>query len=263
MASYHREVYQPSFEDGPTYDLEDDEVDDARARLPLLIVIALLVLASFAGVVWLAYNQGLERGMVGTPTVISAPDLPIRTLPPDDGADVAYTGLKIYNDPVPPDEEAETSTLAQLPPADAPLPDPLAAAPAAEPAATQAPAPPPPATPAVQAPAPAAQVAPPPPAPVPAPAASSAAAVSAVSGGAVLQVGAYPSEELALEAWQNFRAQHPAITSGLTSDIQRADLGERGVWYRVRIGPFADEGSAVTACDRLKADGGSCFVAAP
>ena len=44
MASYHREVYQPSFEDGPTYDLQDDEVEDARARLPLLIVIALYVL---------------------------------------------------------------------------------------------------------------------------------------------------------------------------------------------------------------------------
>jgi cell division septation protein DedD len=267
MASYHREVYQPSFEDGPTYALQDDEVEEARARLPLLIVIALLVLASFAGVVWLAYNQGLERGMGGTPTVISAPDLPIRTLPPEDGAEVGLTGLKIYNDPVPADEEAETSTLAQLPPTDAPMPDPLPAPAVQETAVQQtaavAPVPPPPVetAPAAVQPAPVApapQVAAPPPAAPPAP-----TVASAVSGGALLQVGAYPSEELAQEAWQNFRAQFPGVATGLSSDIQRADLGERGIWYRVRVGPFADESSAVTACDRLKADGGNCFVAAP
>ena len=79
----------------------------------------------------------------------------------------------------------------------------------------------------------------------------------------MLQVGAYPSEDLAEEAWQNFRAQHSGEVSGLTRDIQRADLGERGVWYRVRLGPFADEGAATTACDRLKANGGNCFVAVP
>jgi cell division septation protein DedD len=265
MANYHREVYQPSFEDGPTYDLQDDEVEDARARLPLLIVIALLVLASFAGVVWLAYNQGLERGLVGSPTVIAAPDLPIRSLPPEDGTGLEYTGLKIYNDPVPVDEEAETSTLAQLPAPSAPLPEPLPGPPPAQTASVQAPPAVEPPTPAVTpapapAPAPAAQIVAPPPAVTPAPPAASG---SAVSGAAVLQVGAYPSVELAEEAWQNFRAQHPVVASGLASDIQRADLGERGIWYRVRVGPFADEGTAVTACDRLKADGGNCFVAVP
>jgi len=265
MANFQREVYQPSFEDGPTYELDDDEVEDGRARLPLLIVIALLVLASFAGVVWLAYNQGLERGLVASPAVIAAPDLPIRSLPPEDGSAIQYTGLKIYNDPIPPDQEAETSTLAQLPPSTAPMPDPLAAAPQPE----VAPAP--------QAPPPAAQVAaavqtPPPPAqpaaqpaaqPVAPPVQAASAQISAASGAAVLQVGAFPSEALAEEAWQNFSSLHPTVVAGLTRDIQRADLGERGIWYRVRLGPYSDEGSAVSACDRVKADGGNCFVAAP
>lgn len=247
MANYHREIYQPSFEDGPSYDLQDEEVEDARARLPLLIIIAFLVLASFAGVVWLAYNQGLERGLVAAPAVIEAPATAIRTLPPEDSSGVAYTGLKIYNDPIPPDEEAETSTLAQappsapLPPQPEPLPAPVQAAEAQPAAAIAQPSAPP--------------------TPEPAPAAPAPAAV--VSGGALLQVGAYPSEVLAIEAWENLRAQYPAFAGGLTPDIQRADLGESGVWYRVRVGPYADDAAASAACANLVASGGSCFVAAP
>ena len=274
MANSHREVYQPSFEDSSDYDLREEEVEDARARLPLLIVIALLVLASFAGVVWLAYNQGIERGLVEAPTVIAAPETPIRSLPSEDDPNVAYTGLKIYDDPVPPDEEAAASVL---------MPAPVTAPVVAEPVVEAPPvaAAPVMAAPAVTAPVPAAPVAPPavvaaapspPPAPPPAsmnvpaaPIAPPAPVVSApaASGAALLQVGAFPSEALALEAWQNFQAEHPAIATGLTQDIQTADLGDRGTWYRVRIGPFADGGTANAVCERLKAEGGSCFLATP
>ncbi len=256
MANYHREVYQPSFEDGPTYDLQDDEIEDARARLPLLIVIGFLVLASFAGVVWLAYNQGLERGLVETPAVIDAPATAIRTLPPEDTSGVPFTGLKIYNDPIPPDEEAETSTLAQAPPSAPPLPQPEPLPAPVQPAEAQ-----PPASASAQ-PGPSPIVPRSPPAPAPA-SALAAAAASAVSGGAVLQVGAYPSEALALEAWENFQAQHSIIIAGLSRDIQRADLGESGIWYRVRVGPYPDDAAASVACESLVADGGSCFVVAP
>jgi cell division septation protein DedD len=243
MANYHREVYQPSFKDGPAYDLQDDEEDDSRTRLPLLIVIALLVLASFAGVVWLAYNQGLERGLVAAHAVINAPNIPIRTLPPEDTASVLYTGLKIYNDPIPPDEEAEDSNLASVPPSldsPAPQPEPLPTPPSA--VATPAPAP---TTETTRTPI------------------QTASATAATPRGAVLQIGAYPSEALALEAWENFQAQHTAFASGLIRRIQRADLGESGIWYRVRVGPYADDVSASASCESLIANGGSCFVVAP
>ena len=250
MANYHREVYQPSFEDGPTYDLHDEEIEDARARLPLLIVIALLVMASFGGVVWLAYNQGLERALVSSPAVIDAPEIPVRTLPPENSSDVPYAGLRIYNDPIPLDEEAESSALAQAPEAAPEPPEPPAAVETAE---VQPPAP---ADPSSTAQALAA-------APAPTPSPEPAASASAVSGGAVLQVGAYPSEALAIEAWQNFQAEHSVLVAGLFPDIQRADLGERGIWYRVRIGPYTDDTAASAACERLVANGGSGFVAAP
>ena len=236
MANY-REVYQPPADEGSSYDLRDDDYDEPRGRLPLLIVIGLLVLGAFAGTVWLAYQQGIERGraVAGAPTVIAAPAGPARTAPEEAGG-VPYTGLKIYEDPVPPDQEAETSILAQNPVAElADLPEPP----------PPAPAPPPPA------------------AAAPAQAAAPATSGSAVSGVAVLQVGAFPSEVEAMRAWADFQAAHGGLVGDLSEDIQMADLGERGVWYRVRIGPFETRDSASSFCEQLQRNGASCFVAAP
>src|SRR5262249_40317695 len=81
----------------------------------LLIIIALLVLAAFAGVVWLAYNQGVARGRASAMVVIAAPSGPVRTAPTDTGGETPYTGLKVYDQPVSPDQEAQASALAPAP----------------------------------------------------------------------------------------------------------------------------------------------------
>jgi len=107
-----RGIYQPLAEKVPLYDLPDEEIDEERSRVPLLIVIALVVLAAFAGVVWLAYNQGVARGRAGTSIVIEAPNGPIRVAPADAGSPTPFTGLKVYSQPVPPDQVAQSSTLA-------------------------------------------------------------------------------------------------------------------------------------------------------
>ena len=80
MGNSDRGVYQPPPEDIQVYDPAEDE-EQERSRLPILIVIALLVLAAFGGVVWLAYNQGVARGRADTPRVIAAPAGPVRTEP--------------------------------------------------------------------------------------------------------------------------------------------------------------------------------------
>jgi len=79
---------------------------------------------------------------------------------------------------------------------------------------------------------------------------------------AVLQLGAFESQELANGAWAGFRARF-SVLGQLTPDILRADLGAKGVVFRLRAGPFADRTAAVDACTQLKAAGGNCFVAAP
>ena len=304
-----RAVYQPLLENVPGYDLaDDDEAEGKRSRLPLLIVIALIVLAAFAGVVWLAYNQGVARGQAGTQIVVAAPDGPVRTEPTDaGGVPTPYLGLKVYQDPLPPDAEAQNSSLAQnsassfglpppisqqaaatteapparldpapaAPPVVAPAPPPppaasaaprqLAAPPpvAAPPQPAAAPPGPPPAVVAAATPPPAPT--PPPPAarPVAPPAAAPAATAAATAGAAVLQVGAYESEQIANGAFSTFQSRYGAVAGGLSPDIQKADLGARGVWYRLRVGPFADRATAAATCERLKAAGGNCLIAAP
>jgi len=97
----------------------------------------------------------------------------------------------------------------------------------------------------------------------PAPRAAAPAATSrAVSGAAVLQLGVFESQELANGAWAGFRARFNVLVQ-LAPDIQRVDLGAKGIVYRLRAGPFADRTAAVEACTQLKAAGGNCFVAAP
>jgi cell division septation protein DedD len=297
MNNLQRGIYQPLADKVPIYDLADEDPEEERSRAPLLVVIALVVLAAFAGVVWLAYNQGVERGRQGASLVITAPEGPVRISPPE-AVPAPFTGLNVYNEPVPPEQEAKASALAPKaapPPAAAPEIRLSQALPPAVPA-TPAPAPARPAAPAASAPAPAAaapapaaaaprpaavtpppasapapaQVAqaaqlparPPQPAAPPAPAAAAAGASRAASGAAVLQLGAFESQELANGAWASFRSRYEAL-SPLSPDIQRADLGAKGIVYRLRAGPFADRAAAVDACTQLKQAGGNCFVAAP
>src|SRR3954464_10607018 len=138
MSNYDRGIYEPS-DEVRVFDGSEEEEDVEGSRLPLLIVLALLVLAMFAGVVWLAYTQGVARGRGETP-VLTAANGPERVVPQDGGGNVPYQGFKIYEQPAPPDDSAEA-------PAAAPKPTPAIAAPpamkaevAAPPAAKPAPA---------------------------------------------------------------------------------------------------------------------------
>src|ERR1700749_3210467 len=105
MSNYDRGIYEPS-DEVRVFDGSEEEDDVEGSRLPLLIVLALLVLAMFAGVVWLAYTQGVARGRGETP-VLTAAAGPERGPPPASaGGMVPYQGLKIYEQPAPSDDEA-------------------------------------------------------------------------------------------------------------------------------------------------------------
>jgi len=71
LANFERGVYEPS-DEVKVYDGSEEEEDVEGSRLPLLIVLALLVLAMFGGVVWLAYTQGVARGRGETPVLAAA-----------------------------------------------------------------------------------------------------------------------------------------------------------------------------------------------
>ncbi|THB63371.1 MAG: hypothetical protein D6E12_17095 [Desulfovibrio sp.] len=55
----------------------------------------------------------------------------------------------------------------------------------------------------------------------------------------------FRSPEAAHESWSVLRERHPGILADAGYAIERADLGpERGVYYRILIGPFAERGRA-------------------
>src|SRR5579862_6230722 len=95
----------------PTIDLQGFDltmnVDAVHepSRLPLVVVIALVVLAAFAGVVWLAYTQGVERGRESVSRELTAEQFWKLRRP----AAPAYTGLKIYEPPSAAEQTPKTS----------------------------------------------------------------------------------------------------------------------------------------------------------
>ena len=87
------------------------------------------MLAAFGGVVWLAYNQGVARGRADAPRIIAAPvgSREDRARENRAGARRPMPGLKIYNEPVPPEQEAQGTTEAPAPASEMPSEAPAAA----------------------------------------------------------------------------------------------------------------------------------------
>lgn len=86
------------------------------------------------------------------------------------------------------------------------------------------------------------------------------ASPQAGSGGALVQVSAQRSEDAARESYRSLQSRYPNILGPYQAAIIRADLGDRGVYYRVRIGPFSGN-DATRLCNDLKSAGGDCIVA--
>ncbi len=290
MPSFERGVYEPPNDDIRVFDDDEQDVDEEGSRLPLLIVIALLVLAAFGGVVYLAWSQGVERGRADAPRMIVAAPGPVKEAASDSSGTQTHS-LKIYEQPAPADDSSDDSVPQPPTTVEKPAPAPVVAAPppvvaksapvvaeTPKPAAIVA-APPKPETatpkPAAIVEKPAAKPAPvvkqavaeaasAPPTPLvaaPKPAEAAPKPAAAAAGGAyVLQIGAYKSQEEADAAWKAYQFKHP-VAAGYSEDVRKADLGDKGIWYRLRIGSFADKADATAMCDKLKANGGACMLA--
>lgn len=108
-----------------------------------------------------------------------------------------------------------------------------------------------------------------PPAPAPpvadrpsAPAAPLGRPAFAADGAWVAQVAALRSDAAAREAWARLIAAHGDLLAGALMDVQRADLGPQGVYFRLRAGYFASRENASAFCEQLQAAGRDCLVAA-
>jgi tetratricopeptide (TPR) repeat protein len=84
------------------------------------------------------------------------------------------------------------------------------------------------------------------------------AAAPAMEGWSV-QVASATSEDGAWSTWKKMKAKHRSLADKKPV-VVKADLGTKGVVYRVRLAGFEDQNAAKKSCTKLKSSGVSCYV---
>jgi hypothetical protein len=79
------------------------------------------------------------------------------------------------------------------------------------------------------------------------------------AGSYVIQIASLPSEAEAQTSYNRLSAKFAGIIGGKGVDIRRAEIKNKGVYYRVRI-PAGSKQEAQALCTEYKSAGGSCLV---
>lgn len=220
----------------------DAQEDEEPRRGVLAFVIALAILLVVSTVIWNAYRSGVREGGRDAPPRIEA-EGPAKVAPIDPGGEtVPGQDVAIYDeldgaktaDAAPPVAESPRApaqgALDGAPPAVAPKPVAAAGGPTGAP-------------------------------PVPAPVSNAKIAIVR-NGPYVAQIAALRSEDAANAEWAKVSRLAPDLFAGAQKDIQKADLGAKGIFYRLRAGSFASRDAADAFCDQVQSAGSGCIVAA-
>jgi hypothetical protein len=235
-----------------------DELPRPRFRGLLASLVALLVIGVFGGGLWFAYMQGLRHASVGSNDtdvpLIRADERPTKVKPDNPGGmEIPDRDKLIYTQKHPAVEHL-------LPPPEKPLPRPMASP--SSPAAPSVEPPPAPAAAAVQPAQPQPLTSKPsdklPSAPATAAKSTAAPEAPASVHGTRLQLGSVRSEEAARREWERLKRTNADLLASVSATPTRADLGEKGVFYRIQTGPLAD---ADRICSELKRRNVGCIIA--
>jgi hypothetical protein len=262
-------------------DWEHEEIGPRWLWRLIRIFVVLLIIGGSAGGWWYLHTHG---GTIGGPIPLIRAETGATKIKPTDAGGEAVP----YGDQTAYDMKAGAAQVEHLlPPPETPLPKPVAdpnappptreippslpAQPPKEVAVASAQAPPvvvkPPVLP-EQAPQPTPAAVPlPPPKPTPlAPAPAQAVAPKPTApppigtGEYRVQVAATRDEASGKSEYERMQRAHPELLSGLSAIVVRADLGARGVFWRVQAGPIADKAKAEKLCADLKAVSVGCSV---
>jgi tetratricopeptide (TPR) repeat protein len=80
-----------------------------------------------------------------------------------------------------------------------------------------------------------------------------------VMSGWTVQIASATSEDAAMATWKKMQSRFKVLKSQ-DPNIVKADLGSKGIFYRVRLGSYDAQGDAKKACSKLKAGGVSCYI---
>ena len=77
-----------------------------------------------------------------------------------------------------------------------------------------------------------------------------------------VQIASNPSAKASHAAWAALAAAHGALLERQPHAVNRADLGRKGVYYRLQLGPYPNIAQANRVCASLKAAGLDCLLMA-
>jgi cell division septation protein DedD len=83
---------------------------------------------------------------------------------------------------------------------------------------------------------------------------------AAATTGYVVQLSSQKTEAEAQASFRALQSKFPNELGGRDPIIRRADLGNKGVFYRTMVGPFGSSQEAGQFCASYKAAGGQCVV---
>ena len=86
------------------------------------------------------------------------------------------------------------------------------------------------------------------------------AAPATNGGGYLVQVSSQKNEADAQASYKALQSKFPNVLGSRSPVIKRADLGDKGVYYRAMVGPFGSSDEASQFCGSLKTAGGQCVV---
>jgi cell division septation protein DedD len=79
-------------------------------------------------------------------------------------------------------------------------------------------------------------------------------------GDYLVQVSSEKNEAHARDSYRALQKKFSAALGSRPPVIKRADLGDKGVYYRTMVGPFGTTEDATQFCANLKTAGGKCVV---
>lgn len=236
----------PHDEFRPDMDMRDavapfNAMEHSGRRAMFLLIAALGFLLLLALLIFKVYQPGVRDR--DAPPTISADKTPFKVKPTDPGGEVTPNQDKDVYKVM--DGTARSTEVSTAPIAEVPITIPKSANIVVE--GTEAPR--------IEAPKPVApqavtQSVPKPSAPV-------------RSGGSdhVVQVASVRSRAAAQDIWNKLSGTFSRdLGDGLYADIKQVDLGDKGIYYRLRVAGLSDKDDAQRLCDRFKAGKQACFV---
>ncbi len=86
------------------------------------------------------------------------------------------------------------------------------------------------------------------------------ASTDQIKAGVRIQMASLPSEDAAWSEWKRISQEFKNQVGDLTAVVETADLGQKGIFYRLQAGPFETVAAAKDRCGKLKEAGLDCLV---